>query len=131
MKLLSEDIQKYSKYLFFFCLIGILAVSSIPKFNVNSYDVGDSGFNIRLDYLLHFLAYTALSGFFLIWRKDRWFVSLVIIVLLGVSVAFLTEYMQHFIAGRTYNLVDFYFNLAGVLTGSVGSYVIKYFITPS
>lgn len=116
MKFILNNISRVSRYLFFVCLIGILVVSALPKYNAGTYEVSD-GFSIRLDYFLHFLGYGALSAFFLLWRKDNWLRSLMVIIALGLFIAYITEFQQIFIVGRTYNPVDFYFNASGVIVG--------------
>ena len=124
MNLILDNISRISKYLFFICLIGILVVSALPRFDVESYEVSD-GFTVRLDYFLHFLAYFALSAFFLLWRKDNWFSSVVLIVAAGLFIGWMTEFQQNFIPGRTYNPVDFYFNATGAIIGVLLSRFLK------
>ena len=113
-----EKISVFSKYLFFLCLVLILVFSALPGVSVESYEVAD-GFSFRLDYLLHFLAYSALTGFFLLWKKDNRVISILMGLIIGVLVAFMTEFQQQFIPGRTFNPVDAYFNVSGSFVGIV------------
>ncbi len=126
MSILLENIQTISKYLFFLCLVVIIVVSALPKFNVNSYDVGSEGFSIRLDYLLHFLAYLALSAFFLLWKEENPLLSVIIILAIGAFVAFMTEFQQIYIPGRAYNPVDMYYNVSGVGVGILIALAVRY-----
>ena len=89
--------------------------------------VQQNGTNFRLDYLEHFLAYFAFGTLYILWRGDRDFsikgVELAVLFAVACSFSFLTEYMQLIIPGRTFNLIDVVYNLAGVL----GSILIIYF----
>lgn len=119
-----KNISRVSKYLFFFSLLLIVVFSSLPRFNVGSYEVSE-GLTLRLDYLLHFLAYFAMTGFYILWRGKDGLRSVVVILLLGGIIAYMTEFQQQFITGRTYNPVDGFFNLSGAFVGVLVTAFLK------
>lgn len=125
MKILNYYHKKYIWLAgFILWTLFILFVSLIP----NSKEiVQQNGTNFRLDYLEHFLAYFAFGTLYILWRGDRDFsikgIELAVLFAVACSFSFLTEYMQLIIPGRTFNLIDVVYNLAGVL----GSILIIYF----
>jgi len=116
--MISERISAFSKYLFFVCLIVIVVFSVLPEFSVEDYEV-DEGFTIRMDYVLHFLAYAMLSLFFLVWKRKNGVSALVAILLIGISSGLILEFQQNYIVGRTFNPVDAYLNAGGTVFGAV------------
>ncbi len=84
--------------------------------------IKESTVSFRWDYLAHFLAYFAFGTFYILWRGDSEYSirgrELLILFAATCSFAVLTEYMQLFIPGRAFNLIDIIYNLAGVL-GSI------------
>jgi len=119
-----ERISVLSKYSFLVCILAILVFSTLPKLQLGSYEIW-KGFNLRVDYLLHFLAYLVLSASFLLWRKQNRFIPLITIFLFGAIFSLGLEFQQNFIAGRGYSLPDLYFNLLGLLVGSIISFIVK------
>ena len=111
-------IKRLSCILFWAWLIFILIMTLIPKLPVDT-DSG-TGF-IRLDYLVHFGVFGILGFFLGIWKfeiitKPK---NLILILLLGISFAYFDEFLQIFIDGRTYNIVDFYYNGIGFVIGLI------------
>ncbi len=102
----------------------ILLVSVIPD---SKEIIEQSTENFRWDYLEHFLAYFAFGTLYILWRGDRYFsikgVELAVLFAIACSFSFLTEYMQLLVPGRTFNIIDVVYNLAGVLS----SILIVYF----
>ncbi|MCK4745830.1 MAG: VanZ family protein [Bacteroidales bacterium] len=125
MKILKYYHKKYIWLTgFILWTLFILFVSMIP----NSKEiVQQNGTSFRLDYLEHFLAYFAFGTLYILWRGDRDFsikgIELAVLFAVACSFSFLTEYMQLIIPGRTFNIIDVVYNLAGVL----GSILIIYF----
>lgn len=77
----------------------------------------------RLDYILHFLVYFSLAIFYLLWKADNYFniisKHLVYFLIGGLILSGLSEYVQTFIPGRTFNPFDFYSNMSGVVLGVI------------
>jgi len=91
-------------------------------------------FEIRMDYLLHFIAYFALGSLYVLWRGDRNFeikgIELAILIAAAISFSILMEYFQLLIPGRAFNVVDMVYNTIGVIFG-VGItyfYILKHFL---
>lgn len=81
--------------------------------------------SFRLDHVMHVLAFLPLYAlgvwlFQPISRKGR-----VYLLLIGLVIAALTEYIQLFINYRTYNPADLIANLSGVLLGAIIMLVVK------
>ncbi|MCK5465825.1 MAG: VanZ family protein [Bacteroidales bacterium] len=91
-------------------------------------------FEIRMDYLLHFLAYFGLGSLYVIWRGNRHFqirsAELAILTATAISFSILLEYIQLLIPGRAFNVVDMVYNVIGVICG-VGItyfYIVRHFL---
>ena len=69
----------------------------------------------------HFLIYCGLAVLYLLWKADKNLhvkkSSIFYFFLGGFILAFGSEFVQFFIPGRTYNPIDFYSNIAGILIG--------------
>jgi VanZ family protein len=78
-------------------------------------------FEIRMDYLLHFLAYFAFGFLYVIWRSNRQFeiksTELAILTASATSFSIGIEYIQLLIPGRAFNVVDMAYNFLGVVCG--------------
>ena len=78
-------------------------------------------FELRMDYLLHFLAYFALGSLFVLWRGNRNFeiksLELAILIATAISFSILMEYLQLLVPGRTFNVVDMAYNVLGTVFG--------------
>ena len=97
------------KYLFWLTLLGLWVVSSIPDVPVNT-RVEQGQLNIRLDYLLHLLAYATIGLLYSLVWKPGW---KGILLLLAFSIA--EEGHQYWIPGRTLNPVDWIWDITGLL----------------
>ncbi len=91
-------------------------------------------FEIRMDYLLHFIAYFALGSLYVLWRGDRNFeirsIELALLTAAAISFSILMEYFQLLIPGRAFNVVDMVYNTLGVVCG-VGFtyfYIVRHFL---
>ena len=100
-----------------FCLI-ILSV--IPNFTPPSLQMEETS-SMRTDYVLHFLSFLILSVFyFLSGRRnliDRILKTSWSLILAGIFFAAFVEGIQLITPGRTFNPVDIFFNLTGLLSG--------------
>ena len=91
-------------------------------------------FEIRMDYLLHFLAYFVFGSLYVLWRGNRNFqirsTELAILIATAISFSILLEYIQLLIPGRAFNVVDMAYNVIGVICG-VGItyfYIVRHFL---
>ena len=91
-------------------------------------------FEIRMDYLLHFLAYFAFGLLYVLWRANRQFeiksIELAILTATAISFSILIEYIQLLIPGRFFNVVDMIYNFLGVICG-VGFtyfYIVRHYL---
>lgn len=91
-------------------------------------------FEMRMDYLLHFLAYFTFGSLYVLWRGNRNFeiksTELAILSAAAISFSILMEYLQLLIPGRSFNVVDMLYNLIGVICG-VGLtyfYIVRHFL---
>jgi glycopeptide antibiotics resistance protein len=116
----------FKRVIFFTYLLTIIFVAVFP---FSAEDLGAMNevyvLTFRLDHLLHLLAFLPLYplGVWLfqpISRKGR-----VYLLVMGLVIAFATEFVQFFIAYRAYNPVDLVSNLAGVLVGAIIVFVVK------
>jgi VanZ family protein len=86
--------------------------------------------NFRWDYLEHFVAYFAFGSLYILWRGSAEYTirgrELILLFVVTCSFSILTEALQLLIPGRTFNPVDIFYNLAGVLSSIIIVYI--YFI---
>jgi VanZ family protein len=91
-------------------------------------------FEIRMDYLLHLLAYFTFGSLYVLWRGNRNFeiksIELTLITAAAIAFSILLEYFQLLIPGRSFNVVDMVYNTLGVISG-VGItyfYIVRHFL---
>ena len=113
--------KKLFAWAFWIWVTIILYFTLIPNSIKMKIDVKDQSF--RLDYILHFLVYFSLAILYLFWKADKYFKvkpKLIVYFLIGgLVLSGLSEYMQTFIPGRSFNLLDFYSNMAGIVVGVI------------
>ena len=112
-----------SKIYFFLFLIWfliILVLSVIPDNSPNKIQV--QGFEMRLDYLMHFGVYFPL-GFFL--KKSMLSIRHIFFVLLLLAVTAIPESLQLFVPYRTFNPIDLMFNLLGAVAGFWFAFIFR------
>lgn len=106
---------------FWIWIAAILYFTLIPNSPKLKVDIKNQSF--RLDYILHFLVYFSLAILYLLWKADKYFkvkpVLLVYFFIGGLILSGLSEYAQTFIPGRTFNPVDFYSNVSGIIVGVI------------
>ncbi len=93
-------------------------IPNSPKLNI---DIKNQSF--RLDYILHFLVYFSLAILYLFWKADKYFKvkskHLVYFLIGALILSGISEYAQTYIPGRTFNPIDFYSNIAGIVIGII------------
>lgn len=84
--------------------------------------------DFRWDYLEHFAFYFILTFLYVLWRSDINYsiriTELILFFVAGFIFCWLTEYVQIFIPGRSFNILDMIYNMAGILFGIVISYYL-------
>ena len=109
--------------LFLACATLIMVASLIP-YSPERAQKTPPGF--RWDYLEHFVVYFLFGSLYILWRSDRDFkipnLWLAVLLLVSLGFSFLTEFVQLWIPGRAYNILDAVCNLSGVL----GSFFVVY-----
>ena len=113
--------KKFFGFIFWFWLIFILIISILPGGPEMKAEFNDK--SIRIDYLLHFIAYFSLAIFYLLWKANKYFIIkphlLYSFLIGGFILAAGSEGIQSLIPGRTFNPYDFYANAAGIIAGVI------------
>lgn len=119
-------LRPFARYLLIAWAITIIVVSSTP--NIPTLKIHMAKTDIRLDYLLHFMEYGALTLLsFLTFSGDEFrigFRKIIIITVILSLFAILDEYHQKLIPGRSFNYNDIFSNLTGIFAGVVFCVVI-------
>ncbi|MFN8256425.1 MAG: VanZ family protein [Bacteroidales bacterium] len=103
--------------LFWAYFLVLITVSIIPW--STSERIGAGSFEIRLDYLLHIGAYFGWALLYITFRyekmnrKNR--PDILFHLIIGILFSFSTELIQWFLPYRSFNLLDFSANVAGIL----------------
>ena len=107
------------KHYFIFSLIWftvILFLSILPSSTSDTLAL--EGFEMRLDYLLHFLIYFPIGFAMMRWNKgDRKSKEVIYTIILLLFFSMVPELLQYFIPYRTFNPFDLLFNMAGTIVG--------------
>ncbi len=118
------NLHKYKKLfalLFWVCILSIIVFSIIPNSPKMQANMGDKPF--RIDYALHFMAYFSLSFLFFLWKSDQYFrirKHLLVFFLMGaLFLSLFTELAQSILPNRSFNPMDFLFNVTGILIGVI------------
>ncbi len=121
--------QNLYKWLTLIWAIIIVTISSIPNLPNPELKTFDS-FEIRLDYIFHFLVFFILGILVVLWQtpdslklKTKY---LLYILFAGTIFGAVDEAHQLVIPGRRYNPIDLYYNLLGFWAGVLITYY--YFI---
>jgi len=119
MVLLIKWLKPHAGLMFIILIIAVITVSSIPS--VPTLKIKTAHSSIRLDYLIHFCEYGALTFLALLWRVEKDFRvnfrKFLFITALLMLFAIADEFHQKFIPGRTFNVKDIVSNVAGVIGG--------------
>ncbi len=120
---------RYFKLLFISWSLLIIISSSIPHLPGIKIKVPGSETKIRIDYLIHFLEYFILSILFIFMKMNDSakikFKQISSYVILGMGAAFLIEVYQEIIPGRAFNIIDFFYNNLGLVTGILFTCLLK------
>lgn len=103
------------KYLLPIYLLSILLLVTLPLNEANRILSDNYIVEIRLDYLAHVVLYLSYILLFTIALKNR----KILAIISGMFFALSTEYLQYFLAYRTFNVNDLLANEIGVVVGSV------------
>jgi VanZ family protein len=113
--------RPYARYLLIAWLVTIVVLSSIP--NVPTLKLHTAHKEFRLDYLMHFTEYGILTFItFLSFAGSEFrikYKKIFLITLCLTAFAYLDEFHQKIIPGRTYNIKDFLSNASGVVVAVI------------
>ena len=116
----------FKRVIFFTYILAIIVVAVFP---FSAAGVGAMNqvyvLSFRLDHLLHLVAFVPLYplGIWL-FKPIRW-KGRVYLLMAGLVIASLAEFIQYFIDYRAYNPADLISNLAGVLLGAIIMFMVK------
>lgn len=114
----SINIRRFTGVLFWVWVSVIIVLSIIP--GIPDHDIKIRGFEIRMDYIEHFVVFAVLAVLLKFSRsnsinnKKRW-LNMVLNIIFGLSFSYLVEFIQIYIPGRAYNPVDFIYNMGGFI----------------
>ncbi len=113
-------IKKIIPYLFWTYFLTLLIVTCLPEWSTDEH-YGVGGFNLRLDYWLHFFTYLGLEFLFIIYKFKQQPIEKLIRVytksLWILGFAILSEILQIYIPGRNFSIKDFVANTSGITIG--------------
>ncbi len=114
-------LRPYARYLLIAWLLTIIVLSSIP--NIPTLKIHTARNEFRLDYLIHFSEYGILTFItFLSFAGNEFRFSyrkILLITICLTAFAYLDEFHQKIIPGRTYNIRDFLSNASGVMMAAI------------
>ena len=114
----SINIRRFTGVLFCIWILIIIILSVIP--GIPDHDIKVKGFEIRMDYIEHFVVFAVLAVLLKFSRsnsiknKKHW-LNIGLNIIFGLSFSYLVEFVQIYIPGRTYNTVDFVYNMGGFI----------------
>jgi VanZ family protein len=110
-------LRPFARYLLIAWALTIIIVSSIP--NIPTLKIHTAHNVFRLDYLMHFSEYgilTFITFLSLAGNEFRMKYVKITLIMSGLIVfAYLDEFHQKIIPGRTYNIIDFLSNTSGIV----------------
>jgi len=115
------------------CLLWLLClvVLSVIPYSLTE-NLPETGSDFRWDYPEHFAGYLLLAILAGLWLADKKLslgaTTIIIIIVSGGAISFALEYIQLFIPGRSFNLVDVAFNATGLLAGL---FTVYFLLLPS
>lgn len=101
----------------------IIVLSILPGTPNNKLSIGDLIF--RIDYVEHLVIYFFLGFFFIMYQRKNTRMNIILYIILGIILASLTEGVQLFVRGRTFNPVDLIYNSFGITLGLFITYIIN------
>jgi VanZ family protein len=123
-------IQSLYKLLFWTGYSTVLITSCIAlPWQLDKIKIGIIDFHIRLDYMVHLLIYLLISIYFhagqsyglILFRYNALAKFLTLIFLLAT----ITELVQLWVPSRSFNLMDWFSNMSGVIIGLVVIFILK------
>ena len=125
MELNKKKVINYAFWFWFIMVIILSVIPATPKSRINVW-----GFEFRMDYMEHLVVYFIL-GFLYVNRKRKLVSETILIkvlyLLMWMIFAIATEVVQKFVAGRSFNPNDMYYNVLGISLGLVitGAYFLR------
>lgn len=120
------SLRPFARYFLIAWLLTIIVLSSIP--NIPTLKIHTAHKEIRLDHLMHFSEYGILTFItFLSFAGNKFKMNFRKIILISVSLtvfAYLDEFHQKIIPGRTYSIIDFLSNASGIVVIAIVTILI-------
>ena len=111
-----EKIRKFSRILLVFYFAVVLALCFLNPGDLP--ELGPTLFGIEIDKVVHFLMFMPLPSLFFLSFEGKPSAIIGASVLAGIALAGTTEWIQGFLSYRSMDLVDFYADLLGLLSGA-------------
>lgn len=113
----NKKLRLAIRILFIIATLLIVVSSTLPDINFNGRELG-MDFLIRIDYVFHFSVFFGWGVLLRLTLPERWGKSLwhiFITITIALIFAYLNEYFQHYVPGRTYNPMDLGMNFTGLM----------------
>lgn len=126
IRISPENKEKIFRSFFWLWFVTVIILSIIPKTPKSEISVWKLQF--RLDYMEHLFFYFTLGMLYIKRKKEIVndnFGGVLVYLLLWTVFAISTELIQKYVAGRSFNPNDMYYNIAGVALGII--FTIFYF----
>ncbi len=122
-------ILKYTFHAIFYLYIALVLFASLYSFNDTKIDLSDYIFGIRVDRIVHyilFLPYSVIAwlAFGSTLKRYPGKYSKYYILLSGMIISSLTEYLQTLTPYRDFDLLDLTSNYLGIISGSLIVYIL-------
>lgn len=121
--------QKMALYVLWGWMVAIIVLTFVPSGNLPNESSSDEKFH--WDYLIHFFNFFVLGALYLFYVLLSGKLAKVqlhlLILAMGILLAVASEFAQKFISYRSYNPVDLYMNLSGVVLMVPSYFILKYF----
>ena len=120
--------ERFWSKVFILWMICLVVLNIIPNYTPESLQIKDMG-HLRTDYIQHIVVFMLLTFFyFLAGNKafiNRFITSSWKLITAGVIFAAFAETLQFFVPGRTFNPVDLFLNITGLLLGIPIAYFVQ------
>ncbi len=120
--------KAFWSWIFVFWTVALVIMSIIPNSIPPSLQIGESSI-VRTDYILHFISFLLLPIFYFLSGEKNIFrkisLNIWLTLIAGLVFAVLTETIQIYVPGRTFNILDMIWNIFGLLCGILAGKLMK------
>ena len=118
--------RRISGILFWIWAIALIILHVLPS--TPDLTIKTDGFELRMDYLEHFVVFGIMGFLLVLWKLDISFQiplrRLLILLFMSILFSYSLEFIQKFVPGRAYNIIDAICNTLGILSGTYITYFI-------